>query len=154
MSDNGHLKVVPSVFTIVSQNKKVLLLRRANTGWLDGWYDLPAGHLEDQEKLKVGAARELKEETGIIVATKDLRLVHVYQNHHRPKTPHYGFIFQASKWSGKPKIVEPDKCDDMGFFALDKLPKKITPYVREALENLGSPEVTISYQAPGSIQTD
>jgi 8-oxo-dGTP diphosphatase len=149
---NGSLKVVPSVFTIVGRNKKVLLLRRANTGWLDGWYDLPAGHLEDQEKLKAGAARELKEETGIIVAVKDLRLAHVYQNHHRPENPHYGFIFQASKWRGKPKIVEPDKCADMGFFALDKLPPKLTPYVREALENLDSPEVTISYQAPGSIK--
>jgi len=154
MSNNGRLQVVPSVFVAIVKDGQVLLIRRQNTGWLDGYYDLPAGHLEDQEMLKDGASRELKEESGVEVKPEDLRLIHVHQNHHRPETPHYGFIFQANKWRGEPSLVEPEKSDDIGFFDLDNLPKKITPYVKDALEKLGAPEVTISYHAPGSIDTD
>ncbi len=154
MSNNGKLQVIPSVFVAIVRDGKVLLLRRQNTGWLDGYYDLPAGHLEDQEPLKEGAARELKEESGITVKPEDLKLIHVHQNHHRPEVPHYGYIFLAKKWEGQPKLVEPEKTDDLGFFDLSNLPKKITPYVREALEQLGSDQVTISYHAPGSIDTN
>ncbi|MBX4190538.1 NUDIX domain-containing protein [Candidatus Saccharibacteria bacterium] len=136
------------------KEKSVLLLRRQNTGWLDGYYDLPAGHLEDQEPLKEGASRELMEEAGVKVSPENLRLIHIHQNHHRPKVPHYGYIFQASRWKGEPRLVEPEKSDDIGFFPLNKLPEKITPYVKEALEKLGSPEVTISYHGPGSIKAD
>jgi 8-oxo-dGTP diphosphatase len=151
MSNNGRLKVVPSVFAALIKDGKVLLLRRQNTGWMDGYYDLPAGHLEDQEKLKEGAARELKEEAGIEVDTSDLKLFHIHQSHNEPETPHYGFMFLTKKWSGEPKLMEPEKSDDINFFALNNLPEKITPYVKEALEQLGSDEVTISYHEPGSM---
>lgn len=150
MSNNGRLKVVPSVFTLIEKDGKVLLLRRANTGYADGWYDLPAGHLEDQEKLADGAARELKEEAGITVMPEDLKLLHVHQNHN-DEPAHYGFIFLASKWSGKPKIMETDKCDDMNWFAPSDLPAKTLPYTRDAIMNLNSPHVVISYHAPDSV---
>lgn len=153
MSNNGRLKVIPSVFVAIIKDGKVLLLRRANTGWLDGWYDLPAGHLEDQEGLKEGALRELKEEAGLEAKPEDLELAHVYQNHHNPEAPHYGYIFLARKWQGTPKVMEPKKCDDIAFFELSHLPARTSPYVRAALENLDTPGVSISYHAPGSIKT-
>lgn len=148
---NGELKVVPAVFAILLKDKKVLLLRRANTSWMDGYYDLPAGHLEDQELLKNGAARELLEEAGIKVSTRNMKLVHIHQNHHNPSAPHYGYMFLVEKWRGQPKIMEPDKCDDMQFFDLDNLPKKIVPYTKYALDRLYKEDVSISYHAPGSI---
>ncbi len=154
INNNGRLKIVPSVFAAIIEDEKVLLIRRANTGWMDGYYDLPAGHLEDQEHLKDGAIRELEEEAGIKAKPEDLKLIHIHQNHHRPETPHYGYIFLVAKWDGKPSLVEPEKSDDINFFELDKLPEKITPYVKEALTHLGDSEVSISYHAPGSIKTD
>lgn len=151
---NGDFKVVPSVFAAIIRDGKVLMLRRAHTGWLDGWYDLPAGHLEDQEKLKDGAVRELAEETGLSAKPADLRLIHIYQNHHNAASPHYGYIFIVAKWRGEPRIMEPGKCDDLGWFAPDHLPAKTAPYVRQALKNLGKAEVSISYHAPDSIPQD
>lgn len=151
---NGDFRVVPAVFTILLKDKKVLLLKRKNTAWLNGFYDLPAGHLEDQETLQDGAARELLEEAGIKVDTSDLRLVHIHQNHHRAEEPHYGYIFLAKKWTGEPKIMEPEKCDDIQFFDLDDLPEKMPPYTRYALEQLTKQEVSLSYHAPGSIKTN
>lgn len=151
MSSNGRLRVIPSVFVAALKDGKVLLLRRHNTGWIDGSFDLPAGHLEDQEKLRDGAVRELKEETGLQASPKNLFLIHVYQNHHNPKAPHYGYIFATKKWRGEPKIMEPHKCSEMGFFPLSKLPKETAPYIKEALKNLNSSHVSDSYWAPGSI---
>jgi len=154
MSKNGDFRVIPSIFTVILKDGKVLMLRRYKTGWMDGFYDLPAGHLEEQERLEVGAARELMEETSLSVKPEDLKLVHVYQNFHQPASPHFGFIFLAKAWSGTPKLMEVDKSDDLDFFPLDKLPPKTTPYVRYALGKLDSDKVTTSYQEPGSIKTD
>lgn len=148
----SRVKVTPSIFAALVKDGGVLLIRRQNTGWCDGYYDLPAGHLEDQEKLKEATVRELREETGIKVKPNNLKLIHIHQNHHRPDNPHYGYIFRANEWLGEPKLSEPEKSDDIGFFDLDNLPVKITPYVREALKNLSSDQVTISYHAPGSIK--
>jgi len=146
------IKVVPSVFVALIKDGQVFLIRRKNTGWIDGWYDLPAGHLEEQEHLKDGAVRELKEESGAIAEPDDLELIHVHQNHHNPQTPHYGYIFIANKWRGEPRLVEPEKSDDARWFPLTKLPAKLSPYVRAALKNVGSNTLTISYHPPGSIK--
>lgn len=151
MNHNGRLKVVPSIFTLIEKAGKFLLLRRANTGYADGWYDLPAGHLEDQEKLQDGAVRELAEEAGLKADPDDLKLVHVHQNHTNPSNPHYGYIFYATKWSGEPKIMEPDKCDDMGWFAANGLPEKTLPYTKAAIKALNLGKVSTSYHAPNSI---
>lgn len=151
MSKNGKLKVVPTVFGMVIKDGKVLLLRRANTNWLDGWYDLPAGHLEDQEKLKDGAIRELTEETGLTAKPEDLRLVHIYQNHHNPNEPHYGHVFLVKKWSGQPRIMEPHKSDDLGFFDINNLPEKLAPYSRAAIEKANEVSVSFSFFEPDSM---
>ncbi len=154
MSSNGRLKVVPSVFTVIEKDGKYLLLRRFSTGYMDGWYDLPAGHLENQEKFKDGAVRELKEEVNIEADPEALELIHIHQNH-TGDPPHYGYIFFAKKWGGEPKIMEPDKCDDMGWFSLDNLPEKLLPYTRLALENLANfKQPSLSYHEPGSIKND
>lgn len=152
MSNNGRLQVVPSIFTVIEKDGKYLLLRRANTGYMDGWYDLPAGHLEDREKFKAGAVRELKEEANIDAHPKDLSLLHFHQNHTN-EPPHYGYIFLARKWQGQPKIMEPGKCDDMGWFGLNELPEKTLPYTKKALENLRDfKEPSTSYHGPGTIK--
>lgn len=147
-----RFKTTDAVFTIIEKDQKVLLLRRANTGWLDGYFDLPAGHLEAEESLRQAAARELKEETGLSTEAEALELINVYQNYHHPEYPYLGFIFRAASWTGEPQVCEPEKCDEMDFFSLDKLPKT-TPYVVEALGNLASGGVSFSYFGPGSMGT-
>ncbi|ENT2941487.1 NUDIX domain-containing protein [Klebsiella pneumoniae] len=54
-----------AVFVLVLRGNEICMLRRANTGWMDGCYSLPAGGLEYGETLSCAAARELAEETGI-----------------------------------------------------------------------------------------
>ena len=41
---------------------KILTVKRKNTGYLDGWYGLPAGHIEGIETIKEAMQREIQEE--------------------------------------------------------------------------------------------
>ena len=42
--------------------KQILLSKRKNTGYKDGEYELPGGHLEENEDLYEAMIREAKEE--------------------------------------------------------------------------------------------
>ena len=133
-----RLKVVPAVYVTVLKNRKVLLLRRFQTGYLDGYWDLPSGHVEAGETLKECCVRELKEEAGLKTKAFGLKLIHVYQNFSTPESPYFGYIFRANRWTGEPSIQEPAKCDDLSLFPLNKLPLKTVPQVREALKNVNT----------------
>ncbi len=65
-----------AVFVLLLRGDELCMLRRANTGWMDGYFSLPAGGLEKGETLSVAASRELKEETGIEVLPSELILAH------------------------------------------------------------------------------
>lgn len=121
----------------------VLLHRRANTGYMDGRYDLPSGHVEKDEPVLKAAVRELEEEAGITVAESDLRLWHVNQFAANGEY-YYNFFFVVDAWKGVPSIMEPEKCDDMQFFALDSLPK-LTAGSHVALQHLDKDHVTFGY---------
>lgn len=58
---------------IIDRDNKVLMLRRSQTHpWSPLAPDLPGGIVEDDESLQVGAAREILEETGIVIAEDQL----------------------------------------------------------------------------------
>lgn len=128
-------KYVPACYLLCIKDGKILLHRRQNTGYIDGFYSTPSGHIEPQELPTNCAVRELKEESGLIVKPEDLKLAVVVarraveEDHER-----VDFFFEATKWQGEPKICEPHKCDDMGWFSLDKLPDKLDPVVKAVLD--------------------
>lgn len=126
-------KIIPAIFAVlIDEEHRVLLHRRYRTGYMDGYYDFPSGHLEEGETLQEGAARELKEETGIIIAANKLALLHINQNYSDPEKPYINFMFLGRHWAGVPRIGESDKCDHLDFFAMNDLPK-ITPQVEATL---------------------
>jgi len=69
--------MIVSVYGFFIKSNKILLLRRWNTGYEDGNYGLPAGHVEDEESITFAACREINEETGVIIRPKDITLVHI-----------------------------------------------------------------------------
>ena len=78
MSEQRH-SVIPAVWVIViNQADEIFLLRRANTGWRDGWWTVPAGHVEKGEGPTAAAIRELKEEAGLMVDASQLSIPCVY----------------------------------------------------------------------------
>lgn len=136
MNMTERFKVVPSVYLLAMKDGKILLLRRFQTGYFDGYYGLPAGHLEKEEMPADGMMREAYEEAGIRVRKDDLRFVHLlYRMSNIPASHERAdFFFTADTWVGEPENKEPEKCDDLRWFPLDGLPENIVPEVRQAIE--------------------
>lgn len=129
----NRFKMIASGYLILITGRKILLGRRQNTGYEDGKYGLPAGHIEEHETLTQGTAREIKEEIGIIISPKDLVLSHVM--HRKGTDERMDFFFTAKRWRGEIKNAEPEKCGDLRWFPLNALPKNIIPYIRAAIKN-------------------
>lgn len=41
---------------------------------------------------------------------------------------------RSKKYEGKITIMEKDKCDELKFYQLDKLPNNMIPYVKKGIE--------------------
>lgn len=119
---------------ILYKDDKVLLLRRYQTGWMDGYYALPAGHIDGNETFSTAMIREANEEIGVTIAPQDLEFVNM--THHFSDKEYVYVVFTAKKWEGEPKNMEPNKCDDLQWFPVDDLPDNITEGAASAVRNL------------------
>ncbi|WP_232703039.1 NUDIX hydrolase [Halobacterium wangiae] len=73
-----YRNAVPCAGVTVLDGDRVLLVQRtAPPG--EGEWSIPAGHLEVEEEPRVGAARELKEETGLSIDPAALTLLETAQ---------------------------------------------------------------------------
>ncbi|MFH0889731.1 MAG: NUDIX domain-containing protein [Candidatus Aenigmatarchaeota archaeon] len=127
--------LIPTSHLILTRGDKILLLRRFNTGWMDGNYSVVAGHLDGNETFLEAMAREAKEEAGIEINTEDMNVVHVM---HRkvPDAERIDVFIRADKWGGEIKNMEPGKCDDLSWFEINKLPENTIPYIRQAINKI------------------
>jgi mutator protein MutT len=119
------------VHVIFERDGRVLLMRRARTGFFDGLFSLPGGHVEPGESVRMAAVREMREELGVTLAEADLATVGVI--HRSSDTNRIDFFLRARQWLGTPVRAEPDKCDQLDWFAADALPEATVPYIVEAL---------------------
>lgn len=124
--------VIPAVYLVIERAHEVLLLRRANTGYRDGEYSLPAGHHDGGESLLSAMVREAREEVGIDVHEEDLRLRHV-MHRNAADGERVDFYFSTEKWLGDVTNCEPEKCDELHWASYDELPEAMIPEVRQAL---------------------
>jgi 8-oxo-dGTP pyrophosphatase MutT (NUDIX family) len=131
-----HFKPNVGVFLWLEKgDNSVLFLLRKNTGYMDGFYDFPAGHLEDCESLTFAMIREAKEELDINILPENLKLIHVCQEIGNKLSKDYiRFVFRCIEWDGIPKINEVDKCGGLEWFNVDNLPKNIPYYTKKMVE--------------------
>lgn len=127
-----HAGIPTGVHVLCERDGRLLLMRRAGTGFFDGLYSLPGGHVEPGESVRMAARRELREETGLEVELDALQLLGVV--HRLSDTNRIDFFVRAGRFAGEPRIVEPDKCDRLEWHAPLLLPAETVPYVRAALE--------------------
>ena len=112
---------------------QILLARRFNTGYADGQYSVPAGHLDGGETVMAAAAREAQEEVGIKLETDAMTFSTVM--HRMEEEERVDFFVHVHGWQGEPFNAEPDKCDDLRWVDIDQLPANMVLYVRQALKN-------------------
>jgi ADP-ribose pyrophosphatase YjhB (NUDIX family) len=129
---------VPRLFPVAVhlffiRDGRVLLLRRFNTGYEDGNYSVPAGHLDGDESVTRAAIREAREEIGLELSPDDVTVVGTM--HRKAESERVDFFVAVRAWHGEPTNCEPDKCDDLSWWPRDRLPANTVPYVRRALDN-------------------
>lgn len=128
-----RFKLVVAVHLILIEDGKILLLRRYNTGYEDGNYSVVAGHIDGKESVIKAMQREAFEEAGIKVSEEDLEVVHVMHRYSKDRES-IDYFLACKSYEGKITIMEKDKCDELEFYDLDKLPSNVIPYVRKAIE--------------------
>lgn len=120
-------------YMIIEENNKILLQKRCGSGYFDGYYSVPAGHLEENEKCIDCIIREFKEETNLNVDKNDIKLLFTLGA--TEKSNYICLFFGAEKYSGEMKIMEPNKCGELKFFDLNNLPENLVPELRTFLED-------------------
>jgi 8-oxo-dGTP diphosphatase len=122
-----------TVHLLFFRGDQILLLRRFNTGYADGQYSIPAGHLDGNETVTAAAVREAKEETGVRIEASDIDFSSVM--HRNEGDERVDFFVHIRKWVGEPANTEPEKCDELRWVDLNELPQNTIPYVRRAIQN-------------------
>ena len=122
-----------TVHLLFFREDQVLLLRRFNTGYADGQYSVPAGHLDGGETVIAAAAREGLEETGLQLEPADIAFSSVV--HRRDGDERVDFFVHVQRWNGEPDNTEPDKCDELRWACVDDLPDNVIPYVKQSIQN-------------------
>lgn len=124
---------IGAAYLLLIEDGRILLQRRVNTGFMDGSYGVPSGHLDGGESAREGCVREIREEIGVELLPQNLSVVHVM---HRKAAAdeRIDFFMTAAAYTGEVENKEPDKCDDLSWHALDALPENTIPYVRQAIE--------------------
>lgn len=134
-----HTEVV-DVHLILRRGDEVLLARRANTGYADGLWHAPSGHIEDGEDAHRGLIREAYEEIGLQLAPEQLRVALVMQHRGPGGRPRIGWFFEAvcgpgpGEVPGEPVNREPDKCSGLAWYPLSALPDAMVAYCRAGLD--------------------
>lgn len=121
-----------AVYLILLKNDKVLLSKRQNTAWMDGFYSLVSGHVEADETISEAMIREAKEEISILLEKSDLIPATVI--HRKSDQVYYDFFFICSKWQGNIINAEPNLCSELTWFELNSLPENTLTYIKVAIE--------------------
>lgn len=126
------------VFAILRDDKGRLLLGlRSAQVYAGGTWNLVCGKADEGEDVVTAVLREAREEIGLRLVPDDLRpaaVVHYFVPGGRARV---GFAFAAGydpNRHGPIRNNEPEKCDELGWFAPDALPSPMLPYSSAILE--------------------
>ncbi|WP_025820489.1 nucleotide triphosphate diphosphatase NUDT15 [Shewanella marina] len=112
-------QVKVGVGVIIMQDGKILLGKRQGSHGAGTWA-CPGGHIEFGESIETCAAREVLEETGLVIS----ELKHAdFTNNVIDDDKHYVTVFmQTRTYQGEPQVLEPNKCECWHWFDWHAMP--------------------------------
>ena len=123
-----------AVSLILKRGNEILLQLRKGTGYADGSYGLVGGYIDGQEPATQALIREAQEEAGIVIAPEDLHFSCVVHRRAASDLEFVILMFTCETWRNEISNEEPDQCEELKFFSLDRLPDNMIPWVRTATE--------------------
>ncbi len=136
---------IVDVHLLLVRHGWILLGLRQHTGYQDGSFHLPAGHLEAGESLVGALVREAGEELGITIDPDDAGFVHLM---HRWRRGRVAAFFEVTRWHGEPTNAEPGKCATLQWFDLDRLPANLVASARHAI---GHHRAGVAFSLDGQV---
>ncbi|MEK7174487.1 MAG: NUDIX domain-containing protein [Patescibacteria group bacterium] len=127
------LPIATHIFFI--NNDRIFLMRRANTGFRDGEWSVPAGRLDPDETITAATIREASEEVGAEILPENLSSPLV-MHHKDERGQRLYFFFICTKWGGELRNLESDKCSEVGWFDFSAPPSPMIPHIKEAFEKM------------------
>jgi 8-oxo-dGTP pyrophosphatase MutT (NUDIX family) len=106
-----------------------VLLVRHTYGKLN--WEIPGGNALPDEHPQAVAARELQEETGLIVSGG--LLTGVYYEHDHWSGPMLHFVFRFSAPAEQRAVARPPEISEVGWFTLDALPVPISDFTERRI---------------------
>lgn len=106
-----------AVAALMVEDGRVLMVRRGPTrDWAPDRWDLPGGHIEQDETEHEALVREAREELGITLVADSASLLG------RLTGPNYDVAYYAARlWSGCPRNAAPLEHSELAWVAEDEL---------------------------------
>ena len=130
----GHDYIGIGVGAVVvdSQDRVFLAQRGPQASNERGTWEFPGGKVSFGEKLSEAIVREFAEEYGMIIEVNELLGINdhilVEENEHWVSP-----TYLARHVCGEPRILEPEKCTAIGWFALSELPTPLSQVTQDDL---------------------
>lgn len=133
MNDKNRKQTRVAVYLIGKRDNTILLGKRKNTGHMDGYWSLIAGHVREGESSTKALVREVFEECGINLKIESLSLIGAML-HKSPPYDYINFVFQADLTAHHLKNMEEDKCEALAFYPINELPSPMENYIVEIIK--------------------
>ena len=130
-----HPRFPVAVHVFLLRDDAVLLVRRCNTGFEDGKLSVVAGHVEPGESVTQAALREASEEVGVTLSPDRLSVVGVMHRKSDDERVDFFLAYCLDGSDAEPENREPEKCSELTWAIVTRLPDDMIPYVRAGLEN-------------------
>jgi len=144
-----HFQLIVDVHLLLLRNGRILLGRRANTGYGDGAYEPPSGRLAERETIVEAAARVARAKAGIDLGAARVSVAHVM--HDVSGAGRIAFFLVVDGWDGAPSPAAASYTD-LDWFSLRDLPADMIDRARVAVRNCAAGTRFSTYPAFGPLR--